>query len=231
MNPKILIIAPTSLNKDYIFIEWYLHISTLTYQNYDIVICDNSIDETYYKNLQKMGINCLYVSPKNKSNAQYITESQNLLRNYFLNHKEYDIMISIEVDVFPPRNFIEKLLSTKKEVVSGLYFWNFGKNSKPLVSYFVKTGEKKMENVIPGMFDCFKFVDSEVKQIYQTGIGCTMIYRKIVEKIKFRTDNKKFIHSDVNFYKDLYNFRIPNYMDTSIICKHYNSDWSLISDV
>lgn len=228
-QPKILLAAPTSTYKDYIFLEWYLHASTLTYSNYDLLIVDNSRDKTYHEKLKKMGINTLWVNPEGKSCKDYVCESQNMLRDYFLEH-DYDYYFSLEVDVFPPRNIIEKLLCAKKQVISATYFWDFGKNSKPLIIYFKQDENEVYRNYYADMSTGLEVVNGEVIQVYAAGIGCMLIERSVLEKIKFRIDPKIDAHSDTPFYMDLYKNKIANYMDTSIVCKHYNSDWFLNID-
>lgn len=224
MLPKILLAAPTSTYKDYIFLDWFIHASSLTYKNYDILICDNSHDKNYHKKLQKMGINCLYVSPEGKETRQYIVESQNVLREHFLQYN-YDYFFSLEVDVFPPKNIIEKLLSCNKKIVGAPYFWKFGKESCLLISYF--TGDNKVNTHETTLPEAINFVDGTVKQVYENGIGCTLISREIIEKIPFRWEKGNPAYSDTFFYKDLFKKGYKNYMDTSILCKHYNSDWGL----
>jgi len=229
-KPKILIAAPTSTYKDYIFLEWYLHASTLTYPNYDIVVCDNSHDTNYHKKLQAMGIKTFYVSPENKRCHNYVCESQNLLRDYFL-AGDYDFWIILEVDQFPPRNFIEKLLTAKKDIISIPYFYGYGKASEPLLYYFYRDKKgvfHRNEKIDLPM--ALQFMDGSIKQVYAAGIGCIMISRDIVEKIKFRIDPDIEGFSDTPFYIDLYNNRINNYIDTSVISRHYNSDWFLNID-
>jgi hypothetical protein len=223
-QPKILLAAPTSTYKDYIFLEWYLHASTLTYSNYDLLIVNNSRDKTYHEKLKKMGINTLWVNPEGKSCKDYVCESQNMLRDYFLEH-DYDYYFSLEVDIFPPRNVIEKLLCAKKQLISAPYFYDFGKKSKPLLYCFSQDKNKIYHNYQVDLLQSLEVCNGDVVQVYAAGIGCMLIERAVMEKIKFRIDPKIDAFSDTPFYIDLYNNKIFNYIDTSMICKHYNSDW------
>jgi hypothetical protein len=135
------------------------------------------------------------------------------------------------VDVFPTRNIIEKLLSTRKDIVSAPYFYDFGKKSKPLVHYFVQKADKTYTTHCANLYDAIKFMDGNVKPIYQSGIGCTLIKRDIIEKIPFRWESGNQGFSDSFFYYDLtYKAKINNWLDTSVLCKHYNSDWFINPD-
>jgi hypothetical protein len=229
-KPKVLLAAPTSIFKDYVFLEWYLHASTLTYPNYDIVICDNSLDTSYAPKLRRMGVKTLYVSPRGKTPRQYIAESQNMLREVFLEGR-YDYFFSLEVDIFPPRNIIEKLLSCGKPIVSAPYFYDFGIKSKPLVHYFVQKPDGGITTHCANLSEAIDWLDGTVKPIYQSGVGCTLIERSILEKIPFRWESGNNGFSDSFLYYDLtYKLKINNWLDTSILCRHYNSDWFLNPD-
>lgn len=222
-QPKILLSAPTSIIKDYIFLDWYLYVSNLTYQNYDIYIVDNSHDFTYHQELRRFGIDIDYVNPKGKKSVDYITESQNLIREKFLKGN-YDYFFSLEVDIFPPRNIIEKLLSDKKDIVSVPYFLSSGYNTYFITQYFFKDKRGKLFSDIPDFEYAFDKFRGDVHQSYANGIGCTLIKRHILEKLKFRTNGK--VHSDTLLYEDIFKIlKIPNFIDTSTILVHHNSDW------
>jgi len=230
MNPKVLLAAPTSIYKDYIFLEWYLYAASLTYPNYEIFIVDNSQDNTYWQKLKKMGVNIAYVSPKGKNPRQYIAESQNKLRDYFL-QGNFDYFFSLEVDVFPPRNIIEKLLSARKPIISAPYFYDFGEKAKPLIHYFVKKTDGAITTHCANLAEATDWIDGTVKPIYQSGIGCTRIEKNILEKLNFRWENGNQGFSDSFFYYDLtWKLKINNWLDTSVLCRHYNSDWFINPD-
>lgn len=227
--PKILVAAPTAFYKEYIFLDWLLHVSNLSYPNYDILVVDNSHNEEYYQAYKNMGINILHVNPKGKTSTEYITESQSIIRDFFLKQK-YTYLMSIEVDIFPPRNIIEKLLSNNKDIVSVPYFIGFGKQSNLITHYLRNVGIKEIEHYNPDFLEQFKRYNGKVNQCFSTGIGCSLIKRKVIKKIPFRFEKGKKYHSDTYFAIDLFNNQIPNYIDTSIVIKHYNSDWATNAD-
>lgn len=227
--PKILLAAPTSDYKDYIFLDWFFYVTNLTYKNYDILLVDNSHDITYFENLKQLGVNVMHVCPEGKTSREYVTESQNLIRDYFLKN-DYDYLFSLEVDIFPPRNIIEKLLLANKDIVGAPYFYNFGPESMILLQYFIKKQNGTYATYNPDLLDSMIFFDGTVKQCYENGIGCTLIKRRIIEQIPFRWEKGNPGFSDTHFYKDLFDNHITNYIDTSVICRHYNNDWSKNTD-
>jgi GT2 family glycosyltransferase len=228
-SPKILLASPFSSNKDYVIFDWLIHISQIDYPNLDILLCDNSHDESYHKQFEEMGFNVLYVSPKGKNAREYITESQNLLRSVFLTGG-YDYFLSLECDIFPPKQFLHKLLMSGKQIINIPYFYGFSENSKLLLSYFVKKDDGAISTFIPNLVEQFYFIDGTVKQIYESGIGCSLIHRSVLEKIKFRLEEGKPAFSDTYFYQDVFKAGMKVYMDTSMLCIHKNSNWAGMID-
>lgn len=229
-NPKILLAAPTSIHKEYIFLTWFLYVQNLTYKNYDIYIVDNSIDDLYHKELRNLGVDIGYVNPSGKDSRVYVTESQNLIRKKFL-EGNYEYLFSLEVDIFPSRNVIEKLLSCKKEIVSVPYFIDFAEDSKLYFEQFTVV-DKTIKSFVPVMEKAFQDYKGKLLQTSANGIGCSLIHRHIIEQLPFRYDLNRKGHSDTFFYEDiLHKLKIMNYIDTSQIVVHHNSDWGLNFDL
>jgi GT2 family glycosyltransferase len=226
---KILLGTPHNIVKDYCFEDWIERATNLSYPNYDILIADNSPTNKNKKRLMKRGIDAIYIKPKQKANQKFIAESHEALRIQALKHG-YEFMLHLESDVFPPQNVIEQLLAAQKSVVSAPYFINHGENSHLMLQDIEAIGTKirntmNMDNGID-----FNFVDGKVKQVYACGLGCTLIHRSILEKIRFRWEEGAFAHPDSFFAADLHNMGIKQYVDTSIICEHRNSSWSKITN-
>ena len=115
---KILVGCPTSNHKEYSINEYLNGIKNLNYRNFDLILVDNSEDNNYFNKLKSLGINVIkgkyFESAKDR-----VINSRNILREYFLNN-DYDYLLSLEQDVVPPSNVIEKLLEHNKEVTGAL---------------------------------------------------------------------------------------------------------------
>jgi len=222
-NQKILIGCPTSQHKEYSIKEYLEGVENLTYKNFDLVLVDNSEDETYFNKLKSFGANVVkgkyFESAKDR-----VIDSRNILRKYFLDN-EYDYFLSLEQDVVPPKDVIERLLKHGKEITGGLYFY-LGDDKKTLlpmlwVHYNDDYAKRLMFNEIP---------ENELIEVVTCGLGCVLIKREVLEKIEFRHVKDEEPWDDLWFCEDARKKGFKVYVDTSVKCKHYvkGMDWSKI---
>ncbi|MFH1209366.1 MAG: glycosyltransferase [archaeon] len=223
MNSKILVGCPTSNHKKYCVKEYLEGIKNLTYKNFDVVVVDNSEDDGYYKELKKLGVNV--IKDKYFENARdRIVHSRNILRKKVLD-EGYDYLLSLEQDIVPPKDVIERLLEHKKDIISGLYFY-LGDDKKTLlpvvwVHYEGKYARRLYLNEVTG---------NRIIEAITCGLGCVLIHRKVLEEIEFRYVKEKPSWDDLWFSEDARTKGFKVYVDTSIKCKHYNKgmDWNNI---
>jgi len=221
MKPKVLIGCPTSKYQEYCLEEYHKAINNLTYGNYSVLLIDNSEDDYYLNKLKNKNINALK-GEYFKGAKQRIIESRNLLRKYFLDNN-YDYLLSLEQDVIPPKNVIEKLLSHNKEIVSAVYF-NTSQKHKRLIPLLAKsTGLDKL-SYLP---EKFVKTSNNLVEVDYCGLGCVLIHKLVLEKVKFRFNSKKPGFDDWWFCKDAKENNFKIYADLSIKCKHLiiNRPW------
>jgi len=168
-----------------------------------------------------------------------ICNSYNALRNYFLDH-DYTHLLTLEQDVMPPKDVINKLLKQDKSVIGAWYHIGAGKHLRPVVcvgkSISITTNERSQYNIPNEVKTKFKFdfIDSEelndpcIMQVYSMGLGCVLMTREILEKIKFTVrknhDGSFSGFNDSQFYCDLHYLKIPVFIDTSLFCTHRSED-------
>tara|TARA_Y100000034_G_scaffold122269_1_gene167502 strand:+ start:205 stop:1020 length:816 start_codon:yes stop_codon:yes gene_type:complete len=232
-QPKVLVACPTYEGKDYCVDEWISHIKDLKYTNYNILLVDNTADNGDHAKwlTDTYGIEVIHHYRKDTALNQMMAECNEIIRKRVID-KGYDYLMSIESDVFPPKNIIPYLINKKLDVISGMYRIGFGKWKFPLLQITEPTSKIHEETgMIEGKVrqlwwdELLNFVDGEIKQIHACGIGCTLIKRRILDIIEFRTEETSSAHADSYFYMDLWNKNIPVFVDTSILCKHENEDW------
>lgn len=227
---RVLVVAPHHEIKNYSFHEWAKRVSNLTYPRYNILIADNSPTNKNKKKIVSMGFDAIHIKPKHKANQQYIAESHDALRVQALANN-YDFILHLETDVIPPHDIIERLLVHRKTVVSAPYFIKFGEESHLMIQNIENIGGtlKYTTNIEDG--HDIQYFDGQLKEIYACGLGCCLIHKSVLKKIKFRWEQGASMHPDSFFAADLKLLGVKQYLDTSILCEHRNSSWSKVVDV
>jgi len=217
MSQKILVGCPTSFHKEHALNEYVEAVKNLTYDNYDILLIDNSIDDNYLKKIKSFGLNTIK-GPYFESARKRIVTSRNLLREEAV--KNYDYLLSLEQDVIPPKDILERMLKHEKKVVTGIYFArNIIQGERKLIplAYIEIPGN----NELPDMRPINEYeLNKGLTKVISCGLGCVLIHKDALKKISFRFEEDKDSFDDRFFCIDLYNKNIPIYCDTSIICKH-----------
>jgi len=225
-NPRVLVACPTSSHKKYCLKDYVRGIKELKYDNFDVLLADNSEGDEYEKKIKKEGLPVIR-SPYFKDAKDRVIKARNLLREKAL-EGNYDYFLSLEQDVIPPPNIIEGLLRHKKDIVSGVVHHLFprkdkGWEEKPLLA--VKSKERGK----------LVFLSSErienlhaILKIDYCAMGCLLISREVLEKIKFRyeefnykTDNVDEVKwDDWCFCEDAQKLGYNIYGDTGAKCRH-----------
>lgn len=226
---KILIGTPHAEIKNYCLDNYVAAVKGLTYDNYKVLVVDNSDTHNNKKMIVKMGLPAIHIKRGNKSTRQLMAESSEYLRKTALSGG-YDFLLHFESDIIPPPNVIERLLSHQLAVVSGMYFIGHGSESHLMVQEIEnqETGIRETINIKDG--HDIKYANGKLHQVYACGLGMTLIHRSILEQIEFRYVDGIDIHPDSFFAHDLKQMGIAQYLDGGILCKHDNMEWSKIKN-
>lgn len=216
---KIFIGCPTSSKKNYCVKKYLDNVTNFSYNPKQINFCDNSPNPEYhYETFLMNGFMCDYVSPNNKKSNEFICESQNTLRQRFL-ESDCTHFFSLEEDLIPPKNIIEILLAENENVCCAKYFIGQGSNSHILAQ---QTDNTWSENVNRNCSVAESFIEHGRKNTATNyGLGCMMIHRNIMEQIYFEVDERNDIHSDNYFSLQIrelgYEIKVLD-----LIIPHYN---------
>jgi hypothetical protein len=232
-NPKILLCTPINIVKAYCINDWLDCIKNLDYDNYDIFLVDNSPHPAFSEKLKGMGFDCAWEDPKGREARYFMASSNEWCRIKFL-AGDYSHMLSIECDIFPPKDIIQKLLAHNKDIV-GTTYWTFHGYNAQLQLFTIWNQhtdwinhKKEYKARMLTFEEAQLFMDGSCKPIYANGIGCTLIKRWILEKFKFHIEPDDIGYADSFFHRDLWNNGIENFVDTSIIPLHRNSNWDTV---
>jgi GT2 family glycosyltransferase len=218
MPPKILVGCPTSFHKEYALEEYAKAIKALTYKNIDILLVDNSEGNEYFKKIQKLNLPVIK-GPYFKSARDRIIASRNLLRENVLRNN-YDYFFSLEQDVLPPPDILEKLLQHNKKLITAVYFANNiipDSQTRELIPLVYKLVNNENLDMRP-LNETELWEEQKLHEVVSAGLGCLLIHKDILKKIEFRYEKNSF--DDRWFFIDCYNKKIKSFADTSIKCKH-----------
>ena len=225
--PKVLVGVITASPYEYCLREFLDSVKSFIYDNFDLVVVDNSEDNSYYDKLKSLSLNVIK-DEHIKDIRDRLVHSRNILRDYALKNN-YDYLLSLEQDIIAPKDTINRLVRHNKDIVTAVYFKLVEK------SYFEKNKLiKKTKELYPVLFqfapkemkDKMRFVlPLEVRgdkffKVRASGLGCILISRKVLEKIKFRTVKGNTSYDDLWFCDDAIKHRFDIYVDTSVKCKH-----------
>ncbi len=221
---KVLVSCPTADHYSYCTDKWITAVKSLNYKDFDILLVDNSATNDYFNEFSKKVP--MIKTQRIENLKELISRDRNLLREKVLK-ENYDYLLSLEIDVIPPLNLIEKLLSHKKDIVSGVYYKDYNlkikkegkliKEAKTILPLlWQRVDEENVRQLTPEEIE-----ESKLIEVAISGLGCLLIHRSVLEKIKFRTSlNESSACDDVWFCHDVRQLGYKIYADTSIKCKH-----------
>jgi GT2 family glycosyltransferase len=245
-SPKILVACPTYEGMKYCLDRFVKAIKEIDYDNYDILIVDNSEEENYFSILSSIKeIKCLRDNTLEKSSRKKIADSRNKILEYALQEK-YDYVLMMDQDVIPPKEIITELLNDNKNLVSGLYFNYFmssGKMKFLSVAWACLTPEEfeeiktkfKLPPLVKSNTDLRRHLTQEEIDSNKTievlipSAGCLLIKKDVFEKVKYSLlnlqelgflDNTVKTTDDIGFIFNARKEGFNAYCNTKIKCNH-----------
>jgi GT2 family glycosyltransferase len=220
--PKILVGCPTYDKYEYCLKQYGLIVKNLMYPNYDILLVDNSEEINYKHLLDIEHIPSDHIDYEKKARDRIVL-SRNILRKKAL---KYDYFLSLEQDVIPEPSIIQDLLKLNKKIVSGAYFNNVKLQNGDIIlkPVLYKFHEKK------GFWGTCRLMTKDevwaegVQEVAYAGLGCMLIAKEVLEKIKFRYSEKMDATDDRFFCYDARKLGYDIFADTGIKAKHLIAD-------
>lgn len=238
-NPRVLVGCPTYLGMRYCLETWLLRMKQLTYPLCNILIVDNSADDSLFIDLQKKkAISVIRDDCTDTKRIMRLVHSRNMILEYAMANN-YDYVLMMDQDVIPPANIIEELLSCKKDMVSGIYF-----------NYFLTSGEVKYLPVAQTTLTDEEFLEVKhklklsrgkfksgkdilrhlfIEEVERSGLlkvtyacnGCMLISKKVFEKVRYGTIlGRPEASDDIYFFNMAKEAGFECYCYTKIKCDH-----------
>ena len=232
---KILIGCPTCDRYEYCIDEWLERVKDII--NYskehkiDYLLVDNSKKDDFFNKLKEKGVNIIK-APHLDNIKNTLAHSRNLLRQKILD-ENYDYFFSLEQDVMPEKDILEKLLKTNKKIISAYY-------AKPTLVGLKDKETGEVHNAVLEFALIWlqqptgikRALPQEIKnkgilEVGGFGVGCVLISKEVLEKIKFRFMEEKKAFDDLLFCldaKEKNNYKL--YLESNIQVKHLNKPWT-----
>ena len=231
--PKVLVFSPTYEGKEYCRERFVENVKKFTYPNYTFMMIDNTATPDYSEMLKKEGVNVVRVSRGGNSRVA-LANAQNYARQYALDN-DYDYVLSLESDLFPEPDVIQKLMYHSKPVCGALYHIGGTEEGMPTVPcVFITIPKGNATNgtrIITREEHEERLAQGGIHRVHGMGVGCTLISVGVLKEYFFWTDNRfTNKHSDVYFYMDLWNNKVPVYVDYDTYAKHEPSSWKQVAD-
>jgi hypothetical protein len=226
---KVLVGTPHYDGKNYCLEQYIKDVKGLTYDNYSVIVVDNSETNKNTKLIRQKGISAIHLKRGNKHTRQLLAESHEHLRLATI-QGGYDFLLHYESDVKPTPNIIEHLLSHQLPVVSAPYLIDFGYKSHLMAQEIDEESMGVRKTINLDEDSSIKLMDGKLKKGFAFGLGMCLIHRDVLEKIKFRYEEGVDVHPDTLFANDLHQLKIDQYLDTSIMCDHDNVDWLTVEN-
>jgi hypothetical protein len=228
-EPRILIaspITPSISYKKYCVSEYFSSLNSISYKNAEILLLFNGgtmdeMDKMKKEAGKKINLEFL---PMSHSIIETMVSARNFLRQKVLDDN-FDYLLFLEQDIIPPGGIVEKLLSNKKSVCSGLYF-NLQRGGNRALCY---PGYNPMAwdfasssngDIIEKTIDFDRLFPPSLIRVDGCGLGCVLIHKDVLSKIEFRSEKGEDFE-EFFFAQDCKNHGIDIFVDTSIICRHY----------
>ncbi|MBI5398514.1 hypothetical protein HZB03_03550 [Candidatus Woesearchaeota archaeon] len=229
-EPKVLIGCPVSDRYRYCIDRYLRAVNNLDYKNFDLLLVDNSADDVFFNELRARGVSIERIGYAETARER-IVRSRNILRERAL-AGNYDYFLSLEIDLFIPKDTLKRLLSHHKPIVTAYYGNNVLVNLEskktgrteerainvPLIYLAAESGKVKRANPKD-------VLNKGLIEIGAMGLGCALIAKEALETITFHYDPNKKACDDMYFCTDAKKAGYKLYLDSSIIVPHEHQDW------
>jgi hypothetical protein len=200
-----------------------------TEQRFDLMLVDNSRGLEHAESLRSKGLP-VFRSPYYEVMRERMTAARNLIREVLL-RGDYTHLLFLDQDVILPPCGLERLLSHRLPVISGVYCKQLGvvryamlvlQNRRPDSSGLIVTPIDEID-------------EGDVLEIEAAGFGCLLLERRLCQSTDFRYDRHGTKDADLIFCADIRAHGFQIFCDTRVHCLHRyverdfgrNSDWGV----
>jgi hypothetical protein len=214
--PKVLIGVVTYGKQRYCLDDFLMCLGKQTVKA-DVLFVANHGESAYATLIRSKGWNAVEDPKPASSRIDKILNGRKYIREYALKN-DYDFLLFVDSDVMLPARALEYLLKTGTDVVAGAY-----------LNVFVIDGKKVIAPVLfkdigGGQCQLLTYEGAAVSKVFQigaAGLGCTLISRKVLQAVDFRTfNNSQTGGEDMAFFVDARAKGFKTVANTYVKCLH-----------
>lgn len=210
---RVLVAIPTYEGHGYCFDLLAEHLRALSFAAVDFVFVDNSETEGHSERIKNAGFIVLR-DVESRTRQEKILNARNTIRDYFLKGA-WEHLFLVDSDVMVPSDAVERLMGHGADVATGVYLshQNLGgkRSVNPVLYDFVDAEHARIMSV-------HEVLGERVMPIAAAGLGCCLIKRHVLEKVRFRVFGQAT--EDVAFFMDARAAGFTAVADTSVKCTH-----------
>jgi len=221
----VLIGSPIHEHKEYVVREFLDNVRTLE-GDFDFVAVDNTRLPDFASKLKTEYPDFWFERVPWCSNAFYrMVLSYNKIREIAMNGG-YDYLLTLECDVFPPKDIIPKFIGYNKKVVAGVYPINITwKTIHTKDKQYYCVWRPSPHKMMPCWMTDDDLGQGLVKWDGGFSYGCCLFDISVFDDFIFRESNQRCAAPDGAGYEDLHNAGIETYISTGAVCGHKYGDW------
>jgi len=240
--PRVLVATTTYQGKDYAFEKYIDSIRSIKYPNYKHLMVDTSQGTSYLSTLRRRGVRTLQADAGDDA-YEAVTNGYQKIWDYALDNN-FDYVLTVESDLYPEPDVIDRLLLHDKEIVGSWYFLGLPHQDEyfqPCIMVDRETEQGMIGSRMLGTkykLDGGKVISrqeigrwwkSGLQPCHGCGFGCTLIDTDLMAEIPEldhidRGGDKQ--HTDTWFYFQLRNNGIQPFVDTDREVDHDPSPWT-----
>jgi len=223
LEPKVLVAAPTWEGHKYILPKYLDRVKNLSYSNYSLLLVNNGKSKSFTKWLIRKGVKVIKIEYK-EDIFERITNARNAIINYVLQHPDVKYLLSLDTDVIPPANIIQKLLKHRKKLVGALVHAGYEKKVPCVLKdgFLMKNGKRGLS--FYSWKEIYKMKKKkDLHRVWGTSVACLLIHRQVFESgVRFRYTPYFHVGEDVWFMNEANEKGFKFYVDLSRKISHFN---------
>ena len=139
----------------------------------------------------------------------------------------YDAMLIVESDMIPPRDALTRLAAVPADVIYGVYRFR-ASDVINIFELYPGTPRNIVESLSIHPHLLKRAVKLGVYPCSGAGFGCTLIRRRVLERLELRIDERNSAHCDTYFSTDVLRAGFRQAAEMRVVCGHKNTNGEVL---